>query len=528
MRLLLAIAAAAAILAAPAEVGVYTAKFGDLGLDDNVVTNADFSDFLTAEEDPTVPSWAKQPNPPSIGEEVDPTVPAWAKSETPPLTEETGFNTFTNRGGVVYGPLKFYKASPVPGTDYCTEINSNGVSGWDYTPVPESGGGYWLNWTRKWTDFLTSESDPTVSSWAKASTKPSYTAAEVGAVPTTRKINGKALSSDITIDAGVTSVNTKTGAVTLAAADVGAYPDASGEQLSSQVSAIGSYLNAEDAHFVSTNYDSVVRMPEAYVEVRLTDNGTNVWTTIWQEMRRWNAFTGLDFDWSAWGGFHAFETNVIEELSYKADKAWAAYESETGTPSPEGFLQISTPNIIIAKDMAYQRTVTSDGEVWILQCNEGTAHIGGTTNGFFRITDAEGATQFEIIKGDKRTLGANASGITVGANNVMTIPYSVEAENHPTIWCCNDLKTLLWKDETDADCLCTVSWSGTSGAYVATVTPKTSQPRMFVRATYEIGGETRIRNVAPMDVSGGILCTDGIHKVRPVYNNGSVTWEVVQ
>ena len=40
-----------------------------------------------------------------------------------------------------------------------------------------------------------------VNSWAKASTKPTYTASEVGAVPTTRTVNGKALSSDITLSA---------------------------------------------------------------------------------------------------------------------------------------------------------------------------------------------------------------------------------------------------------------------------------------------------------------------------------------
>lgn len=48
---------------------------------------------------------------------------------------------------------------------------------------------------------IQSESDPTVPSWAKAGQKPSYTASEVGAVPTTRKINNKALSSDITLTA---------------------------------------------------------------------------------------------------------------------------------------------------------------------------------------------------------------------------------------------------------------------------------------------------------------------------------------
>lgn len=45
------------------------------------------------------------------------------------------------------------------------------------------------------------ETDPTVPAWAKASSKPSYTASEVGAVPTTRKVNNKALSSDITLTA---------------------------------------------------------------------------------------------------------------------------------------------------------------------------------------------------------------------------------------------------------------------------------------------------------------------------------------
>lgn len=49
--------------------------------------------------------------------------------------------------------------------------------------------------------FITTETDPTVPAWAKANTKPSYTAAEVGAVPTTRKVNNKALSADVSLTA---------------------------------------------------------------------------------------------------------------------------------------------------------------------------------------------------------------------------------------------------------------------------------------------------------------------------------------
>lgn len=57
--------------------------------------------------------------------------------------------------------------------------------------------------------FITgyTETDPTVPSWAKQSTKPSYTASEVGAIPISRTINGKALSNDITLNASDIGIN---------------------------------------------------------------------------------------------------------------------------------------------------------------------------------------------------------------------------------------------------------------------------------------------------------------------------------
>ena len=75
------------------------------------------------------------------------------------------------------------------------------------------------------------ETDPTVPAWAKAATKPSYTAADVGAVPTTRTVNNKALSANISLSASdvgavptTRTVNGKalSGNITLSATDVGA------------------------------------------------------------------------------------------------------------------------------------------------------------------------------------------------------------------------------------------------------------------------------------------------------------------
>jgi hypothetical protein len=78
------------------------------------------------------------------------------------------------------------------------------------------------------------ETDPTVPAWAKAATKPTYTASDVGAVPTTRTVNNKALSANISLTASdvnavptTRTVNGKalSGNITLSATDVKALPD---------------------------------------------------------------------------------------------------------------------------------------------------------------------------------------------------------------------------------------------------------------------------------------------------------------
>lgn len=77
------------------------------------------------------------------------------------------------------------------------------------------------------------ETDPTVPAWAKEANKPTYTAADVGAVPTTRTVNNKALSANISLSASdvgavptTRMVNGKalSGNITLSASDVGALP----------------------------------------------------------------------------------------------------------------------------------------------------------------------------------------------------------------------------------------------------------------------------------------------------------------
>lgn len=103
--------------------------------------------------------------------------------------------------------------------------------------------------------YLTSftESDPTVPSWAKQTSKPSYTKSEVGLGNVD---NVKQYSASNPPPYPVTKVNNKTGAVSLTASDVGAradtwtptYSDVGADKSGTASSAVGTHNSSTTAH----------------------------------------------------------------------------------------------------------------------------------------------------------------------------------------------------------------------------------------------------------------------------------------
>lgn len=130
---------------------------------------------IVTETDPTVPSWAKQPS-----------KPTYTAAEVGALPDTTVIPTVPS-------------ALPNPQPIVINGISYDGSERKEITVDAGDGGSI-------------TETDPTVPAWAKAENKPSYTAEEVGALPSTYK-------------PPVTSVNGKTGAVSLVASDVGALPN---------------------------------------------------------------------------------------------------------------------------------------------------------------------------------------------------------------------------------------------------------------------------------------------------------------
>ena len=128
---------------------------------------------------------------------------------------------------------------------------------------------------------ITTETDPTVPSWAKESSKPSYTASEVGAVPTTRKVNGKALSADITLSASDVSALPSSTAIPSKTSDL---TNDSGFITSSDISGVYKYKGSK------TNYSN------------LPTSG-NVTGDVWNVVNAYGDYpAGTNFAWtgSAW------------------------------------------------------------------------------------------------------------------------------------------------------------------------------------------------------------------------------------
>ena len=295
--------------------------------------------------------------------------------------------------------------------------------------------------------------------------------------------------------------------------------------LSTTVNAWQTYWDGDDVRLTVTNYYGSLEAPHLCLEQKVSEGGTNYFKRVWDETTRHDIILSR---------LASIETNVAE----KADRAWGFYDSHTGGYSPDGFTSISSQNVIVAPGMAYQKTVSAAGNaIWVLSYNDVTTFSGVTSNGFFRVSDGEGSTLFEIVNGDKRTVGATAASISV-EGIIATIVYNVSSDTPPDLQYCTDLTSGTWSEVRSSGASIgaqpRVTWSGTSGGWTASIRLTGSQPlptppeRMFFKATYETGGETYIRHGAPVSVEGGILCTDGIHKVRPVYNNGTITWQVVQ
>ena len=283
------------------------------------------------------------------------------------------------------------------------------------------------------------ESDPSVHTWAKAATKPSYTASEVGAT-TTEEVYRLITGTNVVL--------------------------------------------------IVTNYNSATHAPS--MKLQHLDPESGQYVTYWDETRQHGITLTNAMDYTD----AAIQTRA-------APRAWSGTTSGLGSEAPAGVTWISTPETVIAGGYEYEKVITSAGAVWVLSSNGLTT--GATTNSFFRISASDGTELFSIEKTDSYLIGVSADSITRSGNTV-TIPVNIVAGTHPYIRATTNLVNAVWVKEDENGFSCpwaTVSWSGTTGAYVATVT--CSQPQAFFYFEYTVEGVAKIKNSAKTEMTGGII-----------------------
>ena len=206
---------------------------------------------------------------------------------------------------------------------------------------------------------------------------------------------------------------------------------------------------------------------------------------------------------------------------YAAPRAWSATTSGLGAEAPANTTWISTPTTVIAGGLEYAKFVDTYGEVWVLTSNGMAAEFNPDTNAYFRITADDGTPVFSIEKSDAQLVGAHAAGITVGESTI-TIPVPVVSSTAPTMYWRSSLSSGGWADESSPPAGATVTWSGTAGSWVCTVSFTGTRPSsMFFKFNFLQEGGVVIRNNATTDLSTGIY-VNGVKFVPSVSGNNLI------
>lgn len=356
-------------------------------------------------------------------------------------------------------------------------------------------------------------------SWAKASSKPSYSWSEITSKPTFATVATSGSYNDLSNKPTIPDISGKADKTALAQAATAATnytdaaiaaipePDLSGYAAASDVAANSAdiadlkvesslvYRLYSGSNVVCevTNYNSAVRSPTMRL-LQLDTNG--VYTVVWTETNNLHRVAQAATNYT--------DAAISAATNRFAPRAWSGVTSGLGVDAPPATTWISTPTTVLAGGYEYQKAVTSAGTVWVLTSN-GMTTLGPSANGsYLDIAAADGTSVIRIEKTDSYLVGASADGITVSGNTV-TISVPVIASDHPYLRYAASLESpVTWYKEEESDIPGTVSysWSGSSGAWVCTVT--TSNPSGFFYFEFLQQGSTKIVNAGMTDLTAGI------------------------
>lgn len=331
---------------------------------------------------------------------------------------------------------------------------------------------------------------PNVPAWARSSTKPSYSAAEVGA-----------------------------------------YSASDGSNLEGIVNAWEGYWGGTNVIFEVTNYFGNTSGEAPRLRVKEFRDGS--WRTVWDEDDKFhvcetNLMTNVV-------GFVTGEVNDLKEYAQTnyAPMAWGAV-TDKGNPNPvTNTVWMTSPETYFAGGTEYQRVAVGSGSICVLVDNGALTKTAGEP-GTFRFQDDGGTNYFGFAKSDSYTIGCRTDGITVNGN-LVTLRYDVimAGTDVPIVYWRLSLTEGSWVQLNNSDGTATqdapytVTWYQSGGSYYAAINCGMN-PSGFFRAETEVAGEVVFETNMKIRADGGIECRNTANSkigvIRPTYNGSAVNW----
>ena len=308
------------------------------------------------------------------------------------------------------------------------------------------------------------------------------------------------------------------------ATEVAAASNALGRAWSADAALLSMLLQGSNVVAEVTNYNSQVRSPSLRL---LQLNASNEYDVVWSELTNLSKVAQDASDHADAVAVAALNTST----NYAAPRAWSGTTSGLGAEAPAGWTWISTPNLAIGGGLEFEKHATSGGAVWVLRNNGMVAQMNALTNNtaYLEISSLDGESVFRIEKTDAQTLGVNTARVSVDGSTLIC-GVDVVSASPPLVRLKTSLSQGEWVREEDGipPSLADVQWEGESGAWVCRITNNSGGHSLFATMAVIQEGGTKIVPAAPMDAGAGILCTDGHTRIRPVNNNGAITWEIIQ
>lgn len=222
-------------------------------------------------------------------------------------------------------------------------------------------------------------------------------------------------------------------------------------------------------------------------------------------------------------------------------KAWGNYQSDgTDNPEPGKVAIVNQPTVILTGGGTFNKYLeVGNSSVWVLK-SSGLCSFGGDTNGnFFSVLDDEGKTHFKVSKTDSFDVDAICNGIfpRQSQNSVLLYVVSTNRQGQvyaspPVLSASTNLQETVWHEEVDGEVDplgLSVSWERDDAisAWVATITPDTYPPALFLKAKVKQEGGVSVINTAPVRFDGGIQLGNGKYRLVP-YTTGGKTYLTVE